>query len=182
MRLKSFTLDVFIVLIDLFILVSFLPNTFILLVTYRSALNSSGTLFSLLETDRLSIFEMKIHANITVTYRYENKTEELHFHRTNFIANDGVYVFFAFLFFFVNNLLGEFVDLFLSSSWHRIVLLFGLDMVRLRYNEQTNSEIKLPLTINRSSGHFSRVNAALLATSAIDNSEKETFFKVTRIT
>ena len=69
-----------------------LPNTFVLLTTYRAVQNSSGTLFSLLDNDRVSIFEMKINRNITVTYRCENKSEELEFHPTNLIANDGLWV------------------------------------------------------------------------------------------
>lgn len=66
-----------------------LPVTFILTLIYRSAQNSSGTLFTLLSNDRSPILLLKLNTNITLTYHYERQTEELHFHRTNFIANDG---------------------------------------------------------------------------------------------
>jgi hypothetical protein len=67
-----------------------LPKTFILLITYRSVRNSSGTLFSLLDHQRSSIIEIKINTNITVIYRYEDKIEQLIFHNKIFLPNDGL--------------------------------------------------------------------------------------------
>lgn len=67
-----------------------LPDTFILLIIYRSVKNSSGTLFSLLDNNSSSIFEIKITKNITVIYRYEKKLEQLNFYHKTFIPNDGL--------------------------------------------------------------------------------------------
>lgn len=67
-----------------------MPDTFILLITYRSVKDSSGTLFSLRDNHTSSIFELKITTNITLVYYYENKLEELNFFHKIFQPNDGL--------------------------------------------------------------------------------------------
>ncbi|CAF0883141.1 unnamed protein product [Rotaria sordida] len=126
-------------------------NTFILLATYRSVRDASGTLFSLLDNNRTSIFEVKINTNITVTYHYDKKIEQLIFHHTRFVANDGL--------------------------WHQIVLLFGFESVTLQFDDQLDDEIKLPLNTIQTSEIFAIPNVALLGSNNYQEYLNDSFFK-----
>ncbi|CAF5123291.1 unnamed protein product, partial [Rotaria sp. Silwood1] len=129
-----------------------LLNTFILLATYRSVRESSGTLFSLLDKNRLVIFEIIINTNITLTYRCDKKVEQLIFHHKRFVANDGL--------------------------WHQIALLFGFESVTLQFDDRLDDEIKLMLSALQTSEIFTRTNVALLGTNDYEEYINGSYFKI----
>jgi len=63
-----------------------LSDTFTLHITYRSALNASGILFSLLTTDQISIFAIKINETITIIH----SNQQINLHSNLFAPNDGL--------------------------------------------------------------------------------------------
>jgi hypothetical protein len=62
--------------------------------------------------------------------------------------------------------------------WHQIILQFGFQSVRFRFDNQLDNEIELPSSLIQKSGKFNITSVDFLGTNNHQENRTDSFFKV----